>query len=262
MRLLAVDTSTQTLALCLAEGEPGLWQIRYNFQAVGKIQHGGSLLPAVVQALESVAWQQSDLDAVAVGIGPGSYTGLRIGVTFAKTLAQSLNIPIYALSSLGVLASAHVPVESSQASTLLVPLMDARRLSAYAGVYQTSPEGLRTLQEDIHTDWVDFQATLISLAEQTQAQSIQLIGEGLEPFLEQTEVAFQDRDMNIEQRDGYQGMINLAPALNTIAWQEVEDVAVLTPNYAHATLAEREWAEKHHRQVATGEENEQFIERI
>ena len=101
----------------------------------------------------------SDLDAIAVGEGPGSYTGLRIGVSFAKGLCYGLNKPLIAISSLA--AMTQVAIEDYQAGivdvdnwegALLCPMIDARRMEVYTAVYNTEGQRLTDTTAEIITE--------------------------------------------------------------------------------------------------------------
>lgn len=100
MNLLAIDTSTASasVALVLTDGTVVVASLDPNQK------HGRNLIPAIRDVLNRVGIKSSDLTGIAVGVGPGSYTGLRIGVTAAKTLAYSARVPLVALNSLEVVA--------------------------------------------------------------------------------------------------------------------------------------------------------------
>lgn len=87
-------------------------------------------MPAIDFLMTNAGLQPEDLDRIAVAQGPGSYTGLRIAVTIAKTLASTLNIDLVGVSSLAAIA-ANVDVAGK-----VVPLIDARRQNVYAGIYE------------------------------------------------------------------------------------------------------------------------------
>ncbi|MFZ2543990.1 MAG: tRNA (adenosine(37)-N6)-threonylcarbamoyltransferase complex dimerization subunit type 1 TsaB, partial [Lactococcus raffinolactis] len=89
-----------------------------------------TLMPAIDFLMTNAGLQPEDLDRIAVAQGPGSYTGLRIAVTTAKTLASTLNIDLVGVSSLAAIA-ANVDVAGK-----VVPLIDARRQNVYAGIYE------------------------------------------------------------------------------------------------------------------------------
>jgi len=134
--LLAMDTSTAHLTVALLDGpNPAA-----EWNALGERNHSVRLIPAIQELAASAGVKMRDLRAVAVGRGPGSYTGVRIGVTAGKTLAWSLGVPLIGVSSLEALAlgaareaCGHQPPRNG--AIRIVPLMDARRGQAYTAVY-------------------------------------------------------------------------------------------------------------------------------
>ena len=101
------------------------------------------------------------LDAVSVSGGPGSYTGLRIGVSMAKGICYALNIPLLSVSTLELMC---VPVllhhEEIEDDALLCPMIDARRMEVYAAIYDRSLKTLRPIQADVvdgdtYRQWLD-----------------------------------------------------------------------------------------------------------
>ncbi|MNW51821.1 tRNA threonylcarbamoyladenosine biosynthesis protein TsaB [compost metagenome] len=98
-RLLAFDTSTSSLAVAVMEN--GRLLAERNIHA--ERNHSAYLVTAIDEALSSAGIRKNELDAIAVGVGPGSYTGIRIAVTTAKTLAWALKLPVYSVSSLEAL---------------------------------------------------------------------------------------------------------------------------------------------------------------
>ncbi|GAX46910.1 tRNA (adenosine(37)-N6)-threonylcarbamoyltransferase complex dimerization subunit type 1 TsaB [Pseudolactococcus reticulitermitis] len=126
MKLLAFDTSSQALSVALTEDEHLLGKIDLNI----KKNHSITLMPAIDFLMTNAAIRPEELDRIAVAQGPGSYTGLRIAVTTAKTLASTLGIDLVGVSSLAAIA-ANVTVTGK-----VVPLIDARRQNVYAGIYE------------------------------------------------------------------------------------------------------------------------------
>lgn len=101
MITLGIDTANQTLAVGVLEDETVLGQIQIN----RKKNHSLTLMPALDQLISDCQLTPEQIDRIAVSSGPGSYTGLRIGVTTAKTLAYTLNKELVGVSSLAVLAA-------------------------------------------------------------------------------------------------------------------------------------------------------------
>lgn len=134
MTWLALDTSTPTAAVALF-GPDG--------QAVGRHsdpsqRHGRTLVPDVRDLLRSAGLAPTDLQGIAVGLGPGSFTGLRIGITAAKTLAYAIGCPLFGLDSLEVLARSAGPDYRRIAA-----IADAQRGQICAAEFsQAEPGGL------------------------------------------------------------------------------------------------------------------------
>lgn len=100
-KLLAVDTSTSSMSIALLEGGRLLKEIN----TAAERNHSIYLMPNIQEALAELGWSPKQLEGIAVGRGPGSYTGVRIGVTVAKTMAWSLGIPVVGVSSLEAMAA-------------------------------------------------------------------------------------------------------------------------------------------------------------
>ena len=141
MKILAIDSSNQTLAIGLMEDQTVLGQIQTTMNK----NHSTALMPALADLTAKVGLAPSDLDRIVVAQGPGSYTGLRIGVTTAKTLADTLKIELVGVSSLKTIAANCVGITG-----WIVPLFNARRKNVYAGVYQWVDGKLQTVMADQH----------------------------------------------------------------------------------------------------------------
>lgn len=131
MKILALDTSGRVGSVCLAEGEKIVAEISLDTE----ITHTERLLPAIDLLLKQAGWALADLGGLALTIGPGSFTGLRIGLATLKGFAQVYNLPIVGVSSLQVLA--HNACDSDKP---VAAVMDARRGEVYAAVYQFHKE--------------------------------------------------------------------------------------------------------------------------
>jgi tRNA threonylcarbamoyladenosine biosynthesis protein TsaB len=110
--------------------------------ATGNPRHAEALPPAIAWCAEQCGVKLTQLSAVAVGVGPGMFTGLRVGVTTAKILAQSLRIPIIPVPSLDLLA---YPLRYARG--LVVATIDARRHELYWAVYRPVPGGVQRVSE-------------------------------------------------------------------------------------------------------------------
>ena len=148
MTILAIDTSNLTLGVALVKDGKVIAEHISHL----KKNHSVRAMPAIDELLKECGLEPNDLTQIAVAKGPGSYTGVRIGVTIAKTLAWSLNIPVKTVSSLEVLAA-----NGRFFQGLICPLFDARRGQVYTGLYQYRDGKLHGLEEDqniLLEDWL------------------------------------------------------------------------------------------------------------
>lgn len=149
MTILAIDTSNYTLGVALVDNDKVIGEYITNI----KVNHSVRAMPAVQNLMKDCGIAPKQLSKIVVARGPGSYTGVRIGVTIAKTLAWSLNIPMVGVSSLEILASSIGRYFNGYVS----PLFDARRGQIYTGLYQYKNNDLMTVMPDqniLTTDWV------------------------------------------------------------------------------------------------------------
>lgn len=138
---LGIDTANTPLSVALVKDGEVL--IEENTSLA--INHSLRAMPAIDEIFQKVGISPSDIDAITVSEGPGSYTGVRIGVTIAKTLAWTLNKPLVAVSSLKAIAANGVFFQG-----LICPIVDARRNHVYAGAYQLRNGKLTSVIEDGH----------------------------------------------------------------------------------------------------------------
>jgi tRNA threonylcarbamoyladenosine biosynthesis protein TsaB len=137
VKILAFDTATRAtaVALALAADEPPL-EARDDPPADERPRHTTRLLPLIAELLEQGGTSFDALDRIAVGIGPGTFTGLRIGIATARALAQARATPLVAISTLHSLAlgAERARVDGLQIDAVL-PLIDARRGEVFAAVW-------------------------------------------------------------------------------------------------------------------------------
>jgi tRNA threonylcarbamoyladenosine biosynthesis protein TsaB len=130
--ILNIETSTENCSVALArDGEIVSGKEVHS----DKYIHSESLHPFIDEVLKEVGVSLNELDAIAVGKGPGSYTGLRIGVSAAKGLAYPLGIPLISSTSLDILAADFTTSNKSGPDDLIVPMIDARRMEVYTAIY-------------------------------------------------------------------------------------------------------------------------------
>jgi tRNA threonylcarbamoyladenosine biosynthesis protein TsaB len=127
--LLAFDTATPAVTVALHDGE----RVVAALTRIGAMRHGELLAPGITAVLDEAWVPRQDITAVAVGVGPGPFTGLRVGLVTARTLALALDIPVYGVCTLDVLAAQAVS-EGAVGEPFLVAT-DARRKEVYWASY-------------------------------------------------------------------------------------------------------------------------------
>ncbi len=127
MKILAIDSSTTPASIAITEGNMPIGEFTININRT----HSEKLLPLVDSLLDAVALSVSDIDAFAVSVGPGSFTGLRIGMSAAKLMAQTSSKPLIGVKTLLGLA-----YNVSTFNGYICPVLDARNNNVYAAIYE------------------------------------------------------------------------------------------------------------------------------
>ena len=227
MKVLAFDTSSKALSLAILEDKQVLAETMINI----KKNHSITLMPVIDFLMASLDWTPKNLDRIVVAEGPGSYTGLRIAVATAKTLAHTLNIELVGMSSLLAL----VP---RQQEGLLVPLMDARRNNVYAGFY----ENAKPVFPEAHLSFAEV------IEKVKDAEQVTFVGE-VRAFVEQIQEHLPQAN--------YQETLPNAANLALWAWdKEVDSLHDFVPNYLKRVEAEENWLKNH------TESGESYIKRL
>ncbi|SDP05080.1 tRNA threonylcarbamoyl adenosine modification protein YeaZ [Streptococcus equinus] len=217
MKVLAFDTSSKALSVAILDGENLLADVTVNI----KKNHSINLMPAIDFLMKAVDLKPADLDRISVAQGPGSYTGLRVAVATAKTLAYTLGIELVGVSSLYALAAA------ADFEGLVVPVIDARRNNVYAGFYKNG----QSVKEDQHMDFAD----VLDVVKNEEA--VMFVGEVAN---------FHDQ---IAESLPQAKAITVLPSAYAIGkyGQNLEPVEVdsFVPNYLKRVEAEENWLKTH-----------------
>lgn len=148
MNILAIDTSNYVLGVAILNNKQIVGEYVTNLPK----NHSVRLMPAVNQLMQDVQMTPEQLDEIVVAKGPGSYTGVRIGLTTAKTLAWALNIPIVGVSSIKALA-----YQGRFFPGYICPFFDARRQMVYTGLYKWNDRTIQEVSEERNikmSDWL------------------------------------------------------------------------------------------------------------
>lgn len=229
MRILAIDTSNQTLTIALWDNQEIMGEYTLNV----KKNHSLSLMPAITNLMADSGLQPHQLDRIVVAKGPGSYTGLRIGVTTAKTLAYTLKKELVGISSLKSLAANCVTI-----SGLIVPLFDARRENVYTGAYLFREGNLETVLADRHISIVDWLHEL-----QKREESIYFVGTDTDVFRNRIKTELPSAKVN----EIPQWQIPHASVLAQLGriTEPITDIHAFLPSYLKRVEAEEKWLKDH-----------------
>ena len=212
--ILQIETSTSSCSIALSENGTTLFVKEQNERNI----HASHITLFIEEVLRLAGKKPADLSAVAVSKGPGSYTGLRIGVSTAKGLCYALDIPLIAINTLTAMASGMLKKLSDQ-DILLCPMIDARRMEVYMAVYDAalnklSPVEAKIIEANSFTD--------------LQTKKLLLFGDGAEKCRQILENA-GNIDFNIDY-------VNSAADVSALAYKkyqnsQFEDVAYFEPYY-------------------------------
>ena len=230
MLILAFETSAKAASVALLEGDKLLAE---SYQNTG-MTHSQTLMVMAEDMLKSCGKTASHVDAVAVAEGPGSFTGVRIGVAAAKGFAWGLSIPCYGVSTLEAMAASLGIYEG-----FVCPVMDARRSQVYNALFEVSCGKLTRIREDRAISLQDLGEDVKNLD-----KPVFLVGDGsilcYNTLLEKVSNLVLPPEHRMHQRAVGVGLT----AARQINAGIQGDAASLTPNYLRLSQAERERMER------------------
>ena len=221
--ILYIETATDVCSVALSKGT----EIIGMKEEAGGNNHAKHLLPFVDEVLKQAEASMTDINGVAVSIGPGSYTGLRIGVSTAKGIAYTASIPVMAISTLESIAQGAKTLWSgtSTETVQIVPMIDARRMEVFTTRYDFNMQSLEKISSKI----VDKN----TFAELLSKEKVLFCGNGM-PKCKEILSAFP----NAKFMDAPISAKNMLPAaLRKWQKQEFEDVAYFEPFYLKEYVA-------------------------
>ncbi len=230
MLVLALDTSTPTVSVAVGDDGVVVGEVRL----VGERRHAERVAPAVEYLFGELGVEPGHLSAVAVGLGPGLFTGLRVGVTTAKAMAAALRLPVVGIPSLDLVA---YPLRHT--SRLVVAVLDARRREVFHARYRTVPGGVQRVSEYEVTSPVELAADLEALHE-----AVLLAGDGVGRYREElAAVGHAELAGPGFGAPSATALVELATA--RMEREEFEPAGAVRPLYLRRSDAEIEWDERH-----------------
>ncbi len=170
MKVIGIETSGSTGSVAVCNGDTIVGRKTFG----RKLNHGKEIVSSLKAIFDEIKWEPDDVDLIAVSIGPGSYTGLRIGITCAKTLAYGLGKPVIDVPTLDALAE-NVRDDVKN----LCPVIDARRNKVYACIYAGSGSGKNDTERKRITDFLIISPEkLLDIL----PEPVLLFGDGVAPY--------------------------------------------------------------------------------
>lgn len=233
---LGIDTSNVPLSIAVVQDD----QLLVEWTSSIKVTHSVGAMPAVEEALKQANINPSDIDAIAVAEGPGSYTGVRIGVTIAKTLAWTLKIPLVGVSSLQTMAG-----NGSLFNGLICPIMDARRDNVFSAIYS------KELIADLPDGHYAMETILEKLA--SKEENVLFVGKDVPIHWEAIQRVLGERAIRAPfYLDLPKASVVIEQAMKK-PLPSIEDTHHFVPEYKRITEAETNWRAE---QQKVGESND------
>lgn len=240
MKILAIDTSSMSATCAIMDDDKLLVEYTLNH----KLTHSQKIMPIINEALNSCGLKTEDIDIFAVAKGPGSFTGLRIGVSTINGLAQSVDKKVVGIPTLDALAF-NLPY----CEGIVVPIMDARRDRVFTGIYKWTNGNLHIIKEQ---DVLEVKELIKILDE--RPEKIVFVGDGTYAYKDMLSESLGDRAIFSPRSANVARASSVAELAMARAMEgKTESYFELIPEYLRESQAQREYNEKH---ALIGDKNE------
>jgi tRNA threonylcarbamoyladenosine biosynthesis protein TsaB len=224
--LVGFDTSTPATTACViaAGAQPVCTAPPGARRLLGRPDHSAELLPLLAELLGRAGASWADVRGIAVGVGPGTFTGLRIGVSTARALAQGLRVPLHPVSSLEALAAGMAGAVDRGRS--LLPLIDAKRGEVFAALYRAGEPLAHVWGPDALAP-----QELIARAGELEESPLAAGDWSLEsrPYLERARIEVPPADSELHAVSALQ-ICRLGSAVDPVAPEQVNPIYVRVPD--------------------------------
>lgn len=223
MKILAVDTSSKICAVAILEDNKVIDEIKLDN---GKT-HSENLMPIIKEILDKNNLTLKDMNLIAVSVGPGSFTGIRIGIATIKPMAEVYNLPVASVTSLETLAR---NIENKEKDFTIISLIDARNNQVYAGFFDTE----YNLKEDEIAEDIDE-----VLKKAGKYSKIIFVGDGAIIHKEKIEENLKNRNI-IFAKENNQSAINTGKiGYKKFLEKNLKNADTILPIYLRKSQAER-----------------------
>ncbi|WP_268912802.1 tRNA (adenosine(37)-N6)-threonylcarbamoyltransferase complex dimerization subunit type 1 TsaB [Lentilactobacillus sp. SPB1-3] len=227
MKILAIDTSNKPLTVAVLDNN----ELLATETITTHQKHAEFLLPVIEDLVNKASLKPVDIDRIVVATGPGSYTGVRMATTVAKTLAMTLNIELVPVSSL-----LNIALTVGKVDGFINPIFDARNDNMYTGLYKWDGENLAEVLPDRHTNIQEWGKQIAQLNDPVTVVA------NTDSFDE--ELTNNDADTSIVDH------FKVVPSATLLGryganLEAVTDIDAMVPRYLRLTKAEADWRQNH-----------------
>jgi len=233
--VLGIDTATPIQSVAVLDGDRAMEDCRRRV----KFDHSSSLLLNISEGFDDHGLEVTDLDLIAVGIGPGSFTGVRIGLSLAKGLARAAKLPLVGVSSLAALSYPPAIVDPVD---YVIGAYDARRREAYTGTYQYADGEYVEIDEDRLASPEDLRRRALDLA--ARHRQVQLVDNATEAFDVLGDITRKRVRILPPWRQGPSAVAVALLGRREMSRRGADSLHELEPNYIRPSSAEENYEEE------------------
>ena len=223
MKILAVDTSSKICAVAILEDSNVIDEIKLDN---GKT-HSENLMPILKEVLEKNNITLDKIDLIAVSVGPGSFTGIRIGIASIKSIAEVYKLPVASVTSLETLAR---NIETEDADTTIVSLIDAKNNQVYAGFFDNQ----YNLKEDEYADDIN-----VILEKASKYNKFVFVGDGAEIHKELIKNKFANKEVVFAEKNSQSAINTGKLGYKKFLESNLKNADTILPIYLRKSQAER-----------------------
>jgi tRNA threonylcarbamoyladenosine biosynthesis protein TsaB len=232
LKILGIDTSTKFCNLGLIEDEDIL--IEYTINGLKK-KHSSILVPAIKDLLKTIELKMEEINGIAISIGPGSFTGLRIGLSVAKGLCYARSLPLLGIPTLDAMA-----FSLKEIPYLICPVLEAKKDEIYDVVFR----GGDILHKVMDYNCEDIQSLLARLS--LLKEKIIFLGDGIKKYRDIIKEKIGKNALFIDSQLNLPVASNIAfLGLKKLKKGEEDDISTLSPFYLRKSAAEIIWEKKY-----------------
>jgi len=234
LKILGIDTSTKFCNLSLIEDEDII--IEYTINGLKK-KHSSILVPAIEDLLKMIDLKMEEINGIAVSVGPGSFTGLRVGLAVAKGLSYTCSLPLLGITTLDAMA---FPLK--EIPYLICPLLESKKDEIYDAVFRGGDDLHRVMDYKCE----DIQSLLVRLS--PLKEKIIFLGDGIKKYRDIIKEKIGKDALFIDSQLNLPVATNIAfLGLNKLKKGEEDNISTLTPFYLRKSEAEIIWEKKYKR---------------